>query len=249
MLIQNKIRSKFLYPIERMILNINYLLNNYKEVVWLLGDGRSGTTWVSNLIKEEKLYREMFETFHPLLVDKFSFLLPHQYMRPEVSNERFKQFSSDVFSGKFTHPRVDFSNHSLVYKGLILKDIFANLFAYWVSIRFPQIKIILLLRNPFSVAISKNRKKEWYWLTEPLNLLEQPDLYEDYLVPFADIIRDVSDDIDYITSQVLIWSIINYVPLRQFKPDKIHIVFYEDMLINPNHEVAKIFHFLIPEYW
>ena len=224
----------------------NYWLNNYEEVIWLIGDGRSGTTWVSDLINYDKRYREMFEPFHPRLIKGMNFLSPHQYIRPYDSNKQLEIIASSVFSGKFRNPRVDKGNRSFLYKGLLIKDIFANLFSYWASFRFPKVKIILLIRNPFSVALSKYKSKNWFWVTEPLDLLEQYSLYEDYLHPFEDIIRRTSREGNFVSCQILIWSIINYVPLRQFKQGQLKIIFYEEAFLKPLCEVSKIFRFVRP---
>jgi len=227
-----------------LVLKANYIFNNYDEVIWLLGDGRSGTTWVSDLINHDKKYREMFEPFHPKQVHEMNMILPHQYIRPYDLNENIKSISSDIFSGKFTHERVDSGNHLLLYSGILIKDIFANLLCYSVSLQFPKVKPILIIRNPFSVALSKYKKKDWFWVTEPLDLLNQASLYKDYLLPFEDIIRNTSAKKNYILNQILIWSIINYIPLRQFKPGDIHICFYEKIYREPSQEISRIFEFV-----
>lgn len=236
-----------MHPLRKVILVGNYWLGNYKEVIWLIGDARSGTTWVSNLINHGKKYRELFEPFHHHHVDEMESMPPHLYMRAQDTNKQLESFAADVFSGKFTSPWTDSGNRSLIYNGLIIKDVWANLFSYWASLRFSNIKIVFLIRNPFSVALSKYKTKNWRWVVSPSDLLSQNSLYEDYLRPVEDIIRKTSMMNDYILYQVLMWAIINYVPLRQFKRDQIHIVFYEDIVADPNHEVSQIFRFLTPE--
>ena len=244
--IRQAIKAKISQRVSDFALITNYWLNNYAEVIWVIGDGRSGSTWVSSLINHDKRYREMFEPFHPQLVSGMNFLLPHQYIRPRDSNKQLEMIASRVFSGRFKNRRVDSESHSLFYKGLLIKDIFANLFSCWVSVHFPEVKIILLIRNPFSVALSKYKLKNWFWVTDPLELLEQHALYEDYLQPFEDLIRKISSEGNYLLRQILIWSIINYVPLCQFKRGQIHLIFYEDVFTNPSHEISKVFGFIKP---
>ena len=227
-----------------LILRANYLFNNYRKVIWIIGDGRSGTTWVSDIINHDRKYREMFEPFHPYLVDSMKFMSPHQYVRPDDFNEEVANIASDVFSGKFLNERVDLNNYSLVYKGLLIKDIFSNLFSYWASLRFNHVMPILLIRNPFSVAISKHRKRNWDWATDPLCLLNQKFLYEDYLFKFEDIIKKISRKNNYILNQIVIWSIINYVPLCQFKEENIHVCFYEDIFVEPIREMSNVFKYI-----
>jgi hypothetical protein len=100
----------------------------------------------------------------------------------------------------------------------------------------------MLIRNPFAVALSKYKKKDWFWMTNPEELLTQSALFEDYLYPFEDLIRDAGND--YIEKQILIWSIIHYVPLLQFKEEQICIVFYEDIYEYPDRELPVIFDFI-----
>ena len=242
--IEQIILSHLLKPVRDVSLHANRLLDNYEEVIWLVGDGRSGTTWVADLLNHDRRYREMFEPFHPQHVDEMNFLTPHLYLRSNESNLQLENIAADIFSGTFTHPVVDSANQSRLYSGLLIKDIFANLFAHWAAARFPDLKIILLIRNPFSVALSKQKKKDWFWVTDPMTLLTQKHLYEDYLYPFERLIREISSSDDYILRQVLIWSIINYVPLRQFAPGYLHIMFYEDMYTDPENQVSAALRFI-----
>jgi len=172
------------------------------------------------------------------------FIVPHQYIHQNDSNEKLTALANNIFNGSFTNSRVDSENRVLSHKCLLIKDIFANLLCYWAVARFPDIKPVLLIRNPFSVALSKFKKKDWFWETDPLNLLNQPALKEDYLLPFEDEIKRVSREKGFILNQVLIWSIINYVPLRQFAPGSIHICFYEDIYNDPNKEISKLLQFV-----
>jgi hypothetical protein len=220
------------------------MLNNYREVIWLVGDGRSGTTWVANLINHDKRYREMFEPFHLKFVREAGFIEPHQYYRPHHVDDRLITFALDVFTGRFTNARVDHGNHAVFYNGLLIKDIFANLLCYSVSLELPHVKPVLLIRNPFSVALSKIKKKDWFWLTEPLDLLRQVELYEDYLYQLEDMVRETSSKRDYILNQILIWSIINYIPLRQFNPGDIHVCFYEEIYKKPDQEISNILRYV-----
>jgi hypothetical protein len=227
---------------KQLILKGNYWLGHYDHVIWLIGDGRSGTTWLSALINWNKRFREMFEPFHPKMVREMKSLPPHLYIRPNDINNSLYDIASRIFSGNFVHPRVDEANNNLLYSGLLIKDIFANLFAFWIANNFSKTKIIMLIRNPFAVALSKYKKKDWFWMTNPEDLLNQSALFEDYLHPYEDLIRDSGDD--YIERQIIIWSIIHYVPLLQFKQGQICIAFYENIYNNPENELKVIFDFI-----
>jgi hypothetical protein len=234
------IRSRLKHPVMAPVLFANYRRGNYRKVIWLIGDGRSGTTWVSSLLNYNKTYREMFEPFHPYLVTGMDCIVPHQYMRPDDEHHCLLEAAESVFSGRLLHHRVDRNNRALCYTGLLIKDIFANLFACWAAQHFPTVKIVLLVRNPFAVALSKFVKKDWSWLADPEKLLNQQALYQDYLQPFEDLVRITGRSGDFIQQQILSWAIINFIPLRQFRPEQIDILFYEEVLVDPVREVGRI---------
>jgi hypothetical protein len=228
------------------VLRANYYAGNYERAVWLIGAGRSGTTFLSRLLNWGDQYRVMFEPFHPVHVEQMAGMALHQYIRPTDANHPFASVASDVFTGKLTAPFVDSSNNRLTYKGLVIKDIFANLLAAWAYQQFRELnlRIVLLLRNPFAVALSTYKKRHWKWLTDPREFLTQPELMKDHLKPFTSLIENVGTD--YIERQVLIWAILNHVPLKQFAADQLHVVFYEDILMRPQHELRRLFSFVDP---
>lgn len=236
--------KKPIHFLKSPILTGNYRSGNFREAAWLIGDGRSGTTWVADLLRKSLSYRIVYEPFHPDCIAEKPSLPLNSYLRPGDTAPLSEVIVESVFSGKFSHERTDGRNLSLVYKGLLVKDIFANLFACWVANQFPDLKIILLIRNPFAVALSKYKKRDWLWMTNPIDFLQQSTLFDDYLRPYEDLILGVGDD--YIERQVMIWAIIHYVPLLQFKHERIHVVFFEDIYTNPKQEFSSLFEYLRP---
>ncbi len=213
---------------------------NREEVVWLLGDGRSGTTWVADLIRHSRPYREMFEPFHPQLVDAMHGIDPHHYVRRGDPHPQLEALASAVFRGAFAHPRV-VGDAPAAPAGVLVKDIFANLLCHWAVGRFPQVTPVLLMRNPFAVALSKLRKRHWFWATEPRDLLRQADLVEDFLGPFEALIHQVAERAHPLLNLILIWAVIHHVPLRQFGPGELQVCFYEDFVAEPAQALGGLF--------
>lgn len=230
--------------IRPLILRANYYMGNYQSAVWLIGDGRSGTTLVADIINYNRRYREMFEPFHPQFVKAARNFQMHQFIRPGTGKSDAERFFKNIFSGYMVDPFVDASSTKLLYRNLIIKDIFANLVAKWVLNRFTEysIKPVLLVRNPFAVALSKYKTKDWAWMTNPGQFLFQTDLLEDYLKDFKPVIESVSND--YIERQILIWSIIHYVPFKQFRNKELYVLFYENLLNNPETEIYSLLQYL-----
>ena len=44
--LKREIKFKLIYPIRNIVLVANQWIGNYEKVIWLIGDGRSGTTWL-----------------------------------------------------------------------------------------------------------------------------------------------------------------------------------------------------------
>lgn len=215
-------------------------LRKLEDVIWLIGDARSGTTWVANLLNHRGNYREMFEPFHPTLVPAAQFLDRCQYVRPGQDWPALERLSTRIFSGSFHYRRVDRGVPIKPYQGLLVKDICANLFAHWAAAKFPQVRTVLLIRNPFAVAASKLEKSDWDWFDQPAQLLEQPDLHDDFLYPHAELIREIAARKDPLLSNILIWSILNSIPLRQFGPTELQTLFYEEAFQDPSSMVASV---------
>ncbi len=52
------------------------------STILVAGTGRSGTTWLADIISEQFKSRLMFEPFHPVLVPEYAEFNYFQYMRP-----------------------------------------------------------------------------------------------------------------------------------------------------------------------
>src|ERR1700741_5489916 len=129
MAILGRLKAAAKFRIKRPLLLATHRLGNYRERLWLIGDGRSGTPWVANLLNHRGGYRQLFEPFHPRMVSAASFLRPHQYLRADGTDERLHALASEGFSGRFVPPHVDTANRALAYRGLLLQDLLAHLVA------------------------------------------------------------------------------------------------------------------------
>lgn len=208
--------------------------------LWLIGEGRSGTTWVWSLFNHGRQYRPLFEPFHPGLAD-CAFLEPHRYVRPGDEHSALAARADRVFADRCNHPRVARDGRRTGGAGsLLVKDIFANLFAFWLVDRLPHVHPVLLLRNPFEVALSKARRPTWFWMDEPSAFLADERLVDDHLAPYVPIIERHADDADFIVRQVLIWSVVNLVPLRQFAYGRLDVLFYEEVVAAPAASIHEV---------
>ena len=247
MLILLKIRQRLVYLALTPFIRLNRLLGRYRPVIWLFGEGRSGTTWVASLINADGRAREMFEPVHPAWVPAFADLPFLPYRDPSADDPALEKRMAAVFSGQLSSFKIDLTNQRLFYRGLVVKDVCASLLAAWALQRFPAVRPVLLVRNPFAVAVSKldRKTRRGYLWAESLTVLTgQPHLMADHLEPFRALLEEIEAEDDFILRQVTFWAAIHYVIFRQFAPDRLHILFYEDLDADPRAALEPLLGFI-----
>ena len=211
---------------------------DHTRSVFLAGTGRSGTTWLSDVVNHRRAYRYVFEPFYPAKVQAFAHFRPRQYLRPDDRREEYLAPARKVLTGTLRDPWTDRFHRAFVARRRLIKDIRANLLLGWLRANFPGLPIILLLRHPCAVVASRLALG---WKDNLFETMEQRDLVEDFLLPVEGDIRAARDDFE---RHLFLWAIDNYVPLRQFGPGELHLVFYENLLAHPKEELRRLFAFL-----
>ncbi|NIR49309.1 sulfotransferase domain-containing protein [candidate division KSB1 bacterium] len=209
-----------------------------RNTVFVAGTGRSGTTWISNILNHKNGYRYIFEPFYPQNVPMCRNFKYRQYLRPMDHRSDYLYPAECVVTGKFRNAWTDRYNVSFFSSKRLIKDIRANLLLKWLKNHFPEIKIVLVLRHPCAVACSKLKLG---WGSHLELLLSQYQLMNDYLEPFRSEIVTAETSFE---KHIFLWCIENYVPLQQFKRAEIHLVFYEHFCHNPEREIQRLFRFL-----
>ena len=213
-------------------------IGDHCTTVFLAGVGRSGTTWLSQIINYDNRFRYMFEPFNNRLVNACKGFRDRQYLRPEDQDRRFLDVAQAVLAGRIRDLWVDAHNRKLIARHRFVKEIRVNLLLGWLHTHFPAMSFVLLLRHPCAVASSKIKMG---WGTHLDEFLSQPELMEDHLAPFEDLLRTARDDFE---RHILLWCVETYVPLRQFRKNEIHVVFYETLCMQSEIEVRRLFAFL-----
>ncbi len=205
--------------------------------ILVAGTARSGTTWLADLIASQIPSRILFEPFNPELVPDYSCFHYFQYIRPGTENPEFYVFARKVFTGEIRNRWIDHQNERIVSKFRLVKEIRANLALKWLHDNFPEVPILFIMRHPCAVVLSR---MELGWATdhdiEPF--LSQPQLVEDYLSPYWDLICSAQTVEE---KHGVIWSVSNLVPLKQFNANEFKVVFYEDLCTQPEVALPGIF--------
>ena len=133
MLFNAIMKKKVLIQIVRKILYFLYPIN-YKNTIWLIGSGRSGTTWISSIINYKGDYRELFEPFHVFIPEmKYFGFRNNLFLDETVQKRGIRILAKLILCGKYYHKRTEGNNKFINHYSsdfIIVKDIFANLLAY-----------------------------------------------------------------------------------------------------------------------
>jgi len=211
--------------------------SSLRKSILVAGTARSGTTWLADLIASQITCRIMFEPFNPELVSEYRGFHYFHYMRPERKEKDLYTFARKVFTGEIRNRWIDRQNENIFPKYRLIKEIRANLLLKWLHVHFPDVPIIFLMRHPCAVVLSR---MQLGWATdrdiEPF--LSQPELVADHLGGHLDLIRNAKTAEE---KHAIIWSVSNLVPLKQFMPDELKIVYYENLCVQPDIEFPAIF--------
>jgi hypothetical protein len=237
--------------------------NDWRDTLFVSTGGRTGGTWVSQLINFDRSYRLMFEPASREYLMVPPELLPTlrdnrlQYIRPSSMDPDLIRRAEYVISGRFRQGLTDQYNYTprIVFKKRLVKETKSNLYAKWLHERFPGMPIVLLLRHPISAIMSRQaayfdlppsqrdaiddaekRTRDYKALA-----LGQPDLMQDFLEPFRSLLDSATT---VFAQRMAVWCIQTYVPLHMLEPGDVHLTFYEDFCIDPVKQMRRLREFL-----
>ena len=213
-----------------------------KNCVFISGSGRSGTTWLQEIINYKNQYRILFEPFYKDKVDILRNWHYRQYLRPSNNDSQYLKPAKRILSGRIRNAWIDEKNHQKVAFKRLIKDIRTQFLLKWIKANFPKIPIIMIMRHPCAVANSKLILGWNAQLDEHLQeIFNQALLVQDHLCPFVTKRHELKDDFE---KHVFLWCLEYYVPLRQFQENECLLIFYEELCENYQNEVERIFTFL-----
>ncbi len=208
----------------------------WKPTILLSSSGRSGSTWLQNIISESDRFRVMFEPFDPTrcpLGDQWKY---KQYVGANDNMPRLRQVAKKVLLGKIHNTWVDQDNTVFLPNRRLLKDIRTNLCLAWLKKQFPNVRVIFLLRHPIEVAKSRMRIG---WGSDLDFFFNQRSLMERHFTQEEDFLRSIGDPF---LKQIAYWGIENIVPLRELSSNDATVVAYEDLVAFPEQEITRIMH-------
>jgi hypothetical protein len=207
----------------------------------LLGSGRSGTTWLQEVLTRASNLRPVFEPFNPDVVTDLRTLPYVFYARGDdesLTGSVLDTVSSRVFAG---HWRSSWSDQLVrplkpaIYRGRIVKEIRIAMWAAWLRRRYPETPFAYVIRHPIASA-SSARKLGWRDRRFEA-MVAQDKLMDDHF----DSIRDgiLSLDTEW-ERYIAAWCMENIVALRTLGGPDVPLVVYEEAR-DDNATLAPLF--------
>jgi hypothetical protein len=210
------------------------------------GMGRSGTTWVGNLINHDRSYRTLFEPFLAAKVPAARGFQYIQYINRRDPRPDLAIGAERILSGKVRGLWVDQENRGLVFRRRLIKEVRCNLMLGWLKQRRPDMPVVLVVRNPMAVAGS------WLhlgWGAEMMGdgtdfdcIVSQADLLRDFPL-IAEVLGEMDRE-DPLERIIFQWCVFHLVPFAELGARERLVVAYENLLLNPQAEVERLFRYL-----
>jgi hypothetical protein len=211
------------------------------EAILLAGSGRSGTTWVSDLLCQVPGTQRIFEPLRQAARWQAPGTRPlfrSPYLRPEGEYTGWHALLRDVLTGRCRTYWTDPSRTSFFPDRYLIKEIRANLMLGYIHNHFGS-RIIHVLRHPCAVVASRTRLK---WRVDLDNLLQQEELVEDELAGLTgDIQRAKSEAV---ASHAIWWAVENRVARRQLRGRAHFRAYYERLVSEPEQSLGAMLSWL-----
>ncbi len=203
------------------------------NTVLLTGSGRSGTTWLANIIAANPNFRIIFEPFDYRRVPEARGMPLMPYMRPDESYPEWEAYLSQVMKGRIHNPWVNRMGNRWWARRRLVKTIRANLMLLRIDRMF-RTPIVFMTRHPCAVVLSRMRLK---WDTHIEEFLAQPRLTEDHLDRYMPQIASSTTEVQ---RQAVMWCIENLIPLRSLESSGWIFTTYERLFCQPVIESSRI---------
>ena len=219
----------------------NWALGRFHQKLFILGDGRSGTNWLIDILNFDKRYRLIYEPFHgwefrPKLPDRAEYPWAALHGRAAL-DVQFRRAARGAYLTK--NVSVEFPR--LIYSGLLIKDINVHLALDALCAAIPGMKKVMIIRHPFAVAQSKQRYRGHRWPTTPGYFLRGEGTGHATLEPYRTLIEEVDREGDQTLQLVAIWCILHKLAFASACIGDFCFVLYEHLSSDPDSIVQALY--------
>lgn len=203
----------------------------------LVGSGRSGTTWMAEVLTEALQCRLVYEPLRAKSVPWAGPVRPGHYLGGDRTDPAVVAVLDRILEGRFRNRFTDKYNTVRFPRRRLVKEVRATNLLPWIVRRYPRTPVVYLLRHPVPTAWSVTALD---WPGKLEEFLAQRSLMEGPLQPFLPLIDEAAASSDRFQRVVLQWCLENYVPSRLLEPGQAHVVFYENMVDDPWAELERL---------
>lgn len=207
-----------------------------EKVYVVAGQGRSGTTWITEVLNKDNSFRYLFEPLNERKIKGIPFT-PRLYLRESDQRADLKDYLERVLNGDIRNRWIDQFNRNRRPQKRLVKFIRVSMILPWMLKEFPTLKVVYIVRNPYQVALSRVSKG---WPPNLDLLTSQPELVEDYLKPHLSLIESASSPFE---KHFISWAVESLVVQESLASQSVHLVFYEDLKADPVNGFKAIFDF------
>jgi hypothetical protein len=238
----NKIQANLAKPkkLGRYLASPLFIEISHSSKLLVIGSGRSGTTWLSELINYDATLRFVFEPLQEDWGIKYQALKPWLYCEPQAISKQLEADINHLFFGFYRGHGMDTwnTNRWTTYCGRLVKSIRMQGLLSVVHSLLPDVKIIYIMRHPCAVLQSYYRTS---WKPQ-LGLLIANMTQKNVIVD--EHIERLSNASSTLDQYMYLWALENRVALEQLKTIPHHLCFYETLIDSPNQSISSLFNFL-----
>lgn len=183
------------------------------------GTARSGTTWLAEILARATRSRLMFEPLAPQAVPAGVQIPVFPCLRPDERHPALEAHLGRVLAGRIRDPWIDKQPVVCRPRGRLVKSVRASFMLGWLARAFPDLVIVFVTRDPWSVVRSRI-DVGWDPGPDLRALLGQPSLLAS-LGPPGDRVRAALERIEHgdaaaapdaiVEANAVLWAVANHV--------------------------------------
>ena len=209
-----------------------HMINNEFGPILLVGSGRSGTTWITEILTSDPWVQEVFEPLAPfwnkavvkaVCWNGSPYSIDGWYLDSASQDEEWRRVWEDIFQRKYRNYWTDINRNFCRSELNIFKEIRANLMLGFLWKEFAP-RFIYIIRNPISVIESRVTAK---WEPDLRKLREQSKLMDCFFNNQRDFFLD---DVSLVVKHAVWWSVENKVATETLKKIPHYRLVYEDAI-------------------
>jgi len=212
------------------------MVNQHEKNVVVFGAGRSGTTWLAQIIAAAGL-ELIFEPLWSKEVPEVAGWKPLPLFFRKRDDFPWHETFSEIMNGEVRNEWIVRQNPGAQRK--VIKFIRANLMIDWILEHYP-VHPVFIVRNPLSVVASM-KEQEWYvpeqWIG---SLLRAPRLAKPFFTNLPGVADLSNRDLTEVEAKAVFWCVQNFIPQELGCFDRLHILVYEELCEDPEGVVERL---------